>query len=519
MSRLRQLPSLYGVRGSIATQTMKNLSREQVDYVEKVVIDIAADDALAGDKFEFIKQLRNTIQCDYRSDSNVAEHEFIIAIWRATVHLLYHCDYDYNCSICGQTEYETSTGKVKAFDRQYPICPKCKKTYYNGEISVLVKKQPKGYTLKTDDGEQIDVHCDKLKEMESKVKTPMLVVQGAKKIEDPQSVLDDPVQRSKWYSVWIWNYFRQILNENIIKTHNKHQVEMSNPAHLMAAYLIINRLQASKIKYYFDKSLIDTADCLEIFCPTNQMDLSFDKFMLSTFRSYREHGIGFVVTEMSVKITWVGDPPIVDDIMTMEDPVIMLSFDTPSTNSNNSDEGGSWKDVLEFNTKTDTIDDLDFEQRDFLKEVRRMLPNNTCRQVMDIYCQTGEIWGEFYKIHQKTSQPAKCHIAKFLNISSKKLDECKQQIGVVKRMFDPSDDNQHAYKISQRIINTYDRSIATYLGYGRDREDAIETAMLDITDDIDESYPITAATLRKLRLKNVTICEEAIFDAVLEDIT
>ena len=65
-SKLMQLPMLFGVRGSLATQTMRKQTQKQVLKVEKIVNEVMEDEALAGDKIEFCRQLGLTIGGDYR---------------------------------------------------------------------------------------------------------------------------------------------------------------------------------------------------------------------------------------------------------------------------------------------------------------------------------------------------------------------------------------------------------------------------------------------------------------------
>ena len=213
MSRLMQLPALF-IRGSIATQTMPRLTSQEIDRINQIVRQVENEEALAPDKHQFIYQLGATIKSDYKSDPMAAMQEFRVAIWRATVHLLYHREYQYICSICGATEYETCTRKIKAFDRQSETCLKCGQTYYNDNI-IKISKTSSGEYIGTDyNGHQL-LKCQDKSALGSLIRSPINIILGSRRVADPEAILADDVQRGKWYTVWIWNYFRQIFKRYV----------------------------------------------------------------------------------------------------------------------------------------------------------------------------------------------------------------------------------------------------------------------------------------------------------------
>lgn len=424
MSRLMQLPHLYGVRGSIATQTMSNLTDEQKLEIGRIVEMVAGDPGLAADKFEFIKQLSHTIKGDYKSDRDVAEHEFYIAIWRATVYLLYHRDYNYCCSVCGQGSYNTSTNKQKTFDRRYPICPNCNQTYdADGNVCQL-SHSSRGYLLTKSDKSTTEYYRRRA-DIEKLVSSPIKTIHGDRKVEDPQGVLNDPQQRGKWYSTWVWNYFRQILNENIIRTHNKHQVSISGPANQMAARLVLNELRQGEHKHFFDESALG-GDDFEIIFSMLQAPLSLSLSLLAICREYKHHDVDITLTECSIRIKAGSNVPIVHATITTEDPVVVLSLDTPQ---NDNDEAGSWSDILEHNSvAVDTGEDIPhIIESDWVQTIRESLPDEICREVFDIYLQRGEAWVQFSGEYGDRDA-AKSHIAKFYHLSPRKIDEYFKQI-------------------------------------------------------------------------------------------
>jgi len=425
VTRLMQLSGLYGVRGAMATQTMANLTEEQIQEVDRIVRMVADDPALAADKFEFTKQLSNTIKADYKSDRETAIHEFYIALWRATVYLLYHCDYTYYCTLCGQTEYNTSTGKRKSFDRQYPICPYCNRSLLNGQI-VYLRRESHRYYFVTENGVKASEQYGRRSEIENIVTSPIKAITGNKKVQDPYKILNDAKQRSKWYSVWVWNYFRQILNENTIRTHNKHQMCICGPANSMAVYEIINEFKRIGKKYYVDESTLYDNE-VEILTNTIATDKTWVAFFVSLVNKYRNYDVDITYTFFSIKVKANKEMPIIETTITTEDPVIMLSFNTPSPNN---DDNGNWSNALEINaySKQDIANShLCVDENDWIRAVRKSLPDDICRCIFDIYIQEGPIWTKFsdqFGYHEA----AKSHLSKFLGIPIKQVNTYRSQI-------------------------------------------------------------------------------------------
>ena len=425
MSRLRQLPNLYGVRGAIATQTMSKMSKQDVEKVGRIVEQIMVDPALAADKCEFMKQLSYTIKGDYRSDPKVAEHEFLIAIWRATVYLLFHSDYNYSCTLCGATEYNTSTHKKKAFDRQYPVCPNCKRALVDG-ATVSLKKNTAGYHLLDECGNLIDGISGPYKNriaVEAIVQSPIKTIIGDKKVEDPDKILQDDMQRNKWYSVWIWNYFRQILNENIIRTHNKHEIQTAGPANLIALHLIINELKKNKARYYFDDSTVSGEE-FEVLTSTIQFDLPMTGFFVAIKHQYKNFNVDIEPTYFSLKIRVTGEQPIITDTITIEDQVVMVSINAPGKEGSNDD--GGWGDIVEFNSTERNVGDLpQIIENDWIATMREYMWDDTMSRMFDILCQNGETWSEFSSEFGDRN-PAKIHLVKFLGVPMKKVEEYQE---------------------------------------------------------------------------------------------
>lgn len=440
-----QLPSLF-IRGAIATQTMSNLTEDDIARVDEIVKEIEDDPSLAGDKHEFIRQLGATIKSDYRSDPATALQEFRIAIWRATVNLLYHRDYQYICSICGATQYMTCSNKaeskVKVFDRQYKICPKCGYTHIQIDQDIIKGQVTRDRTgFKIMEGDREIASFKDRESMDKAIRSPINTITGTRKVHDPEQILGDSIQRGKWYTVWIWNYFRQILNENIIRTHNKHTIDISGKADYIAFQLIANELRRGKYKFTYDESKIadSHSEELEIFVDIMHTEDKFSKWLRTVAKEYVGHNVeisaprpnhGTVAWASCIKIRRIAEPPVITAAIETEDPVVVLSFIGPSGSNEDGDDTNTWRDIIEFNSESQQIYDGEIDKLisdEALTIVRTHLHDDNAKRTFDILSQTGDTWTRFSNVWG--SQPArKVHIAKFLNVSTRQVEMYKQMI-------------------------------------------------------------------------------------------
>lgn len=430
MSRLMQLSSLY-IRGAIATQTMANLNPQEIKRIDDIVRQVENDPEISADRYKFIQQLGATIKSDYRSDPLTAMQEFRIAIWRATVYLLHHRDYSYICSLCGATEYTTCTDKPKAFDRQYKCCPKCDMSLTDdqkGRTRCTVIKRDQGYSVIREDG--MILHRNLTKEqMDGILVSPINSILGLRKVEDPEQILNDETQRCKWYVTWIWNYFRQILNENIIKTHNKHQIDIQGPADKIAFQILINELKRIRHKFNYDEGIkLGLTEDLDINTEILATEPPFTAMLKALKSEFLGHNVEITNTRTTIRVRKAGEVSAISTTIESEDPVIVLSFDGPANKSNDCGEG-SWGDIVEYQSTRPIYDgNIDIMIADeAMGTVRRDLCDDKARKTFDILSQTGDAWREF-SIRWGGQPARKAHIAEYLQVSPKAIDAFKQQI-------------------------------------------------------------------------------------------
>lgn len=413
MSRLMQMPGLY-LRGSIATQTMSTLTPKQVLEIEKIVQEVGGDYALAPDKHEFIKQLGATIGGDYKSNKEAAAQEFYIALWRATVYLLHHRSYEYICTLCGASEHN----KI-IFDRTTPICPHCNQTFHNDQTATYKSNKKKHWLC--DENDNIIVEAKTKTALSKNVKSPLKVAWGAQKIEDPHKIISDKTQRSKWYSTWIWNYFRQILLENTIKTHDKQQVEISGPADYIAYCVILNDLKLHKNKHQVSESGKEYTICTNILA----IPPEFSYRLSAIVKEYSNYNINFTIKNNYIIIEKHKNAEIVSTCIDTNQVVSNLSMDTPSDADSNE---SNWSDAIDFNSGATYDGNLNsYISDEAMSRIRNELRDVKLQYAFDIFSQSGIGWHK-YSDTCGNEQVRKSTMAKFLEVTTKQIDHYKEMI-------------------------------------------------------------------------------------------
>lgn len=104
----------------------------------------------------------------------------------------------------------------------------------------------------------------------------------------------------------------------------------------------------------------------------------------------------------------------------------MLSRETSTSTREDSDN--NWSDALEYNSKTIYEGDVDnIISNDVMRTIRAQLCDANAQKIFDILSQTGDTWEE-YSQKWGTRTACKAHMAKFLNVTSQKIEEHKRHI-------------------------------------------------------------------------------------------
>jgi len=409
MPILRQMPKIY-LRGSLANVTMANLTDSERKELDDVIKQVANHPEMAKHRAQIIKQFGVTIGGDYASDSTTADSEYQIAIWRGAVSLLYHNSYEHQCTICKSSTYKTKRGKIKSIDRKLDACPSCNNVYLDNT--------PIDYTL----------YRHRLKnENLSKPISPIQVITGDKKYENPKDLLKDPKQLKKFFGEFAWNYFRQHLKENKRTEHKKSPKFISGRADYVISEEFSSLCSSMAIEY--NKIFIDDQYSFHILASQTAPEFSVEYSKL--LRKARDHGVSMMIENNSITIKANDDVKELEALVIKPEHVSFMDNQQCIADSDNNS----------------TLDQVDYrfvegqkmmgedhvamiEINDVVQEIRRSLPYGLCRDVYDILCQKGSIYNEFSDKYG-LGDPRINHIAEYLGITPRAVNDHKEKIKVI----------------------------------------------------------------------------------------
>jgi len=417
--RIRQLPQLF-LRGALVQETIRHLTLEQQDVVTSMVSELSSSPILSGHKNGFINKLSETIGCDYSDDRSIAEQDYRIALWRATAHLLYHCDYTFKCKSCSASEYNSARGKSVLINRKLLICPACSSVAIDSPGSSNCQS---GYLLTHRDF--LDL-CSDLSSQGLTAPTCTSCIEaigGTKKIQDINKVLDDPDQLRKYFSEFLWNYLRQILKENKITRHAKLQQTISGAADRLTADVIAAILKNSRIDYTYDLSgpndgfyVIDA----NLLSAPPELSLELQEVLLKSSAS----GVKIELDFDRIKIHDMGgDSPLIELDLSSTATVMVAS------NAGINEEDGDLLDQIpEEHVGENGTAALEQEERLLL--VRKSLPEGDCRTVFDLLVGYAPIYNDFVASDTKRASgvPKNTDMANFLGCSTKEIKKHEQTI-------------------------------------------------------------------------------------------
>jgi hypothetical protein len=436
MSKVRQLSEVF-LRGSLANVTMRGLTEEQQARIEELMVTVGEHEVLAGHRQEFIYQLGSTIAADYHDNINAAQEEFRIAVWRGLVHLLYHTDYSFECSLCHNTSFVSQSNRITPFNRRFDFCPSCGSCLISDPGDSVFQE---GASLSQDEYLFLVDRMERENKRPPIIKSPIVATHGAPKVEDPERILNDPEQLKKFFGSFIWNYFRQILLENPITKHQKRTVGLFGPTDKTAAdaiNLLLADLKAFHVYHGVPERNpsfpIDDA-CYAIAC---------DPMLLSPTDFYPRFW------EIRERLVSLGGEVVISPnyivIRDMQGQAPYTEF-SASVNSevqivNNvvghRDDDGDSIDVISQLEDQHMLEDSTaaVEVREIIAHVQDCLPDGHCQAVFQLLSGTGPIYQDFVKQYPDTPKvnqgiPHNNRMAKFLGCTSKDIKQYQQTIGL-----------------------------------------------------------------------------------------
>lgn len=411
----RQLPKFYA-RGSIFNVTAANLSDKEQQHVSEVSEMMVKE--LYEDRAQFRWKLNRTIGADYKDmgDNGPADNEFRFAIWKASLHLLYDCSYTFICKNCEAKTYLTAGGRVHKIDRQHTFCPECK----HCEVD-----DPKDSGMKA--GDFIDESCllllidqlaDEGKEAPS-YRSCIRPIIGNKKTVDPDIILNDPEQRKKFFSEFVWNYLKQVIKENAIQKQFC-TTTISGCSDMVAIERIVAFLNKSEVKYDYDRRQTPTKGCHIILCDLYGIAPRLLPELAEVFHEVRSWGVEvtFDNTSVKVKLQHTDYKMVEAEIKTREYVIIETSIVS---------KGEIYQDKIE-SLECPMNGLAEYEIGESMQVVRSALSDNA-QVIFDVITQTGEHYPEFMaKFGERKAR--KIDMAEFLDITVKKVNELISEIAV-----------------------------------------------------------------------------------------
>jgi hypothetical protein len=278
-----QLAKLF-LRGSLMNETAKQLTRYEIEQVDKLMKEAWEDPNIQGQKMEFCLALGRTIGNEYK-DVKIGEQDCYITFWKAAVMVLFHESKQCSNNKCRE-HFVTSKTHLEQ-------CTKC--------------------------GNRLDVKW-----------TPK-----------PQ-IAEDPVKRKKFFQSVMFNYLKQILRENKPHSYKEIHTEDGN-APDVAVTVITKYLDRSKISEY-DIVIVDDNNTV-IKCETGLIPLKTIQKISNVISDFEEHGVKISANWNSINIVSVFGASknisykIVDKVYT--------KFTSLDSGSDNEDSEGSYRDHYE----------------------------------------------------------------------------------------------------------------------------------------------------------------------------
>mgnify|MGYP003670364177 CR=1 FL=1 len=403
---------------------MANLTEEEQSQIESVIKKVADHPGMIKHKRKIISVLGSTIGADYHDDRAAAEEEYLIAIWRAAVSLLYHKKYSFECRSCKKSSYITKSNKQKPFDRQYPKCPSCDSievvdpgdTHYRKGQHIVFEEFQESYSHFTD--------FQKSPTSASPIKS----IAGKKQYENPGEILNDSNQLVKFFGEFAWNYFKQHIKENK-RAEQKREVTISGPPDEIIVQEITALCVRMKAEHHYCEHTQSKVGVQSINCNLNLVSPEFSLKFAEILQKAKKSGITIKWSNKTIQVFSNHTAPFIErTIKKSEHILIMESQDVQSD-----DQTGLTISQISYRTvgaktmhqedHTQVIDAIDV-----MEAIRESLPDGDCKDVFDIYSSQGSKYLEFSEEYGD-GKPAINHIANHLSITARTV---KQHRDIIK---------------------------------------------------------------------------------------
>ena len=428
MAIVRQMPELL-LRGSLAKVTMANLTDDEQIHVAAVVDTVVNHPDMQKHKSCFLKELGDTIAADYSDDRRIAEEEFQIAVWRAAVNLYYHRKYTFKCGACGSGYYTTKRGKPTPLNRQQVPCPNCQNIIVTDagdtdlKVGVFMLHEDFQNTYRNFKATQKAPRCESCIDF----------IPGDKIYDDPDEVINDPVQLVKFFGEFLWNYFRQTLKENSRAEHRKTPTKITGPADQIIVEELLSLCSRMKLDYNYCSRTQPELGFYSVHIIGLQTPPEFSAEFAVLRERARMYDIVITIDDMYIRVAVNPNACHIEAFVVKPEHVLVL--DNHASESQSNEEGQVFT-IEQISYRTVGLNKMQQEDhvgivdnRDVMIAVRKALPDGDCQRVFDIWANEGDIYKKYSKEHGD-KKPCINHIARFLGITTRAVNQHKDTIAV-----------------------------------------------------------------------------------------
>lgn len=431
MSIELQLPQLY-CRGNAFQVTAKDLTDDQNEEVSKLIDQMTRE--LFEDKNNFHRRLYNTIGSDYRDTNpyNASDADFAVAVWKASVHLLYHYKYELQCKACGATNYRGTTGKLIKITQRKTYCPTCGRCEISNPDQYLGYKNAKFTCLDEDNVtpsklRRAFIHKDDYLALigeladegipAPRVRSGIEAHKVSKFEPNHKKILADPDQRQRYFREFIYNYLQQTIKENKIKRQFK-ATQVDGCSDYVAYQMVRSYLCKNEIRHsVYDKHAGDDHWFIE--CDIYGVAPRFIPELSDIIHQTASWNVRIEFCSNGVKVYDQGT-----DVMYVDAEIKTREYVRIETSQKTTD---GERTIDKIDTVEADMDDLGtLEQDDSWTTVRNGLRDDT-KKVYEIISQKGPSYEEFV-VQFGTGKPKKADMQRFLGVSAKGLADKYSEI-------------------------------------------------------------------------------------------
>lgn len=357
---------------------MVNLTPEQKEKIDNVLAKIIKNQSLTSHKQRYAKILRQTIGSDYKSQE-AAEQDFLVVVWRGLVMLYYHHDYEFKCRYCKSSTYKNKTGATSEIRKRLEVCPNC-----GADSSVGI--------------------------------SPIKVIKIAPKHNDPDSVVNDEDQLSKWFSRQISNATGQQLRENPITQATK-TVSTIDYADKQIISSLLKTLSHHKIRAR--KIASPNSSVTEIFFDIPSVSSKIIGNVIELKRESIKKGVIFTISNFGVTIDRTDECEFVSISVTEKLP-ISITVDSQTSNQDYN--------PLDISDGSNSINGV--IAIDSISTILSKCEDETMKRYVEILMESGPGY-ELYLETFNTSKVSLKNLKILFGVTKNKLEYMRDKIGVL----------------------------------------------------------------------------------------